>query len=488
MNSINRLLCLGTVLALALQACSCQERQDPQKDGPGDRRELSFTKGEISLEWEKTSFEVGIRCNFEYNVDFGCDWIGYDPDRKSTSSVLYLVAQENTSSAERSTQIKISDRTDRFFTKALTVKQSVNPTPKQRLSIVDKDATAQTKALLANLWAIAEKGFMFGHHDDLWYGRYWYNEQGRSDTKAVCGDYPAVCSIDFAPIMDNRYTESENAIRRRVILEARERGEVIIACAHLNNPLTGGDSWDNSNSGVVKGILTEGSEVRKTFLSWLDRLAEFALNLKDGDGNPIPVIFRPFHEQTQSWSWWGSSCTTESEFKELWQMTIRYLRDTKGVHNFLYCISPQMDGDYGDGTTDRLLFRWPGDEWVDVLGMDCYHGGNTVAFTKNLDAMTKLSLEKKKPCAVSETGKESFTDVDYWTRCILSPMEGKRVSMVVMWRNKYVGDNEADKHFFSVYPGHPSEEDFRTMYKEARSIFSGDLPAMYTLPDNIEIN
>lgn len=55
--------------------------------------------------------------------------------------------------------------------------------------------------------------------------------------------------------MDDRCEGNEaNAIRKRCILEARRRGEVIIACCHLNNPLTGGDSWDNSSAEVVRGI------------------------------------------------------------------------------------------------------------------------------------------------------------------------------------------------------------------------------------------
>ena len=37
----------------------------------------------------------------------------------------------------------------------------------KELSIVDKNATSETKALYSNLWAIQSKGFMFGHHDDL---------------------------------------------------------------------------------------------------------------------------------------------------------------------------------------------------------------------------------------------------------------------------------------------------------------------------------
>ena len=452
---------------------------------PKDSRSLTIEESTVTLGWEQAAFQVRLTANFDYTVTTDAEWIT-EESSTSTSTLRCFVAAQNPGNAPREAKIRFSDKDDRYYYKEVTVSQAANPVTKTVLHIVDKDATPETKALFANLWAIADKGWMFGHHDDLWYGRYWYDEAGNSDTKAVCGDYPAVFSVDFAEIMDNRYNSSANAIRRRVILEARERGEVILACAHLNNPKTGGDSWDNSSNEVVKEILTEGSATRTKYLSWLDRLADFALGLKDARGQLIPVILRIYHEHTQSWSWWGSSCTTDQEFVQFWQMTVRYLRDTKGVHNFLYSVSPQMDAVYSD-PKGRILFRWPGDEWVDFIGMDCYHGTNNSAFTSNLEALSAVSRDKKKPCGVTEDGKESFTESDFWTRYVLVPLEGKRVSMVTMWRNKYVGNNESDKHYFSVYPGHPSEEDFRTMYNDPRSLFSRDLPDMYTLPAGYEI-
>ena len=268
----------------------------------------------------------------------------------------------------------------------------------KELSIVDKNATSETKALYSNLWAIQSKGFMFGHHDDLWYGRKWYNEEGRSDTHDVCGDYPAVFSFDVAEIMDDRYQNPENEIRKRVALEAYERGEVLIACAHLNNPLTGGDSWDNSSNEVVKEILKEGSLTHLKFKTWLDRLANFALNLKGKNGELVPVIFRPYHEHTQTWSWWGSSCTTSDEFTSFWKFTVNYLRDTKNVHNLIYAISPQIDSVQG---RENFLFRWPGNDYVDFLGMDSYHGFSPVVLTTNMNTLSRLSKELKKPCGVT---------------------------------------------------------------------------------------
>lgn len=256
------------------------------------------------------------------------------------------------------------------------------------LTLSDPNATEETKALYSNLWAIQSKGFMFGHHDDLMYGRTWYGTEGGSDTKAVCGDYPAVYSFDFAEHIDDRHASDPDAqaLRLRCCREAYDRGMVLTSCIHINNPLTGGDSWDNSSNRVAAEILTEGSATNRTFKEWLDRLADIAHNLRGSDGKLIPVIFRPFHEHTQTWSWWGASCTT----------------------------------------------------------------------------------------------------TDYWTTNIHAPLTGRRVSMVVTWRNKY-DPMESGTHYFSVFPGHPSERDFVKMYNQENSFFCSDLPDMYTPAENVTV-
>ena len=358
------------------------------------------------------------------------------------------------------------------------------------LKLVDSNSTNETKAFYANLWNTQSKGVMFGHHDDLIYGRNWYNKSGRSDIKDVCGDYPAVFSVDFAEIMDDRSeTSTLNEARRRCILEARKRGEVITACCHLNNPLTGGDSWDNSNNQVVTQILEDGSSVSSKYKGWLDKLAHFVNNLKDENGALIPIIFRPYHEHTQSWSWWGKSCTTADEFITFWQFTINYLRDVKGVHNLVYAISPQMDGMQSQSD---ILFRWPGDDYVDFIGMDCYHGTYTDAFKNNLKNLEALSKEKMKPCGVTETGVEGIRKddgsdyTDYWTKEMLSPIIGREVSMIVLWRNKYDPQGQG-YHFYAPFKGQASTKNFVKFYQSYITLFSDDLPDMYAPVEGIEV-
>lgn len=482
---MNRIMGMSILVAAVslMAALSCTDAKE--QTGDSTKEKTITVQERVEIDHAGGQFSINVEANFEFQAEPLVDWIAFD---RIEGSRVWFTAQENEGREARTGKVKFNDPERSFFYKETRISQNYdkNPEVSMSLSIVDKNATAETKALYANLWQIATKGFMFGHHDDLWYGRYWYNKQGESDTKAVCGDYPAVFSVDMGPIMDNRYNDAENAIRRRVIIEAYDRGEVITMCCHLNNPHTGGDSWDNKSNDVVKSILTEGHATRTKYLQWLDRCADFANNLKGTDGKLIPIIFRPYHEHTQTWSWWGSKCTTEDEFIRFWRFTIEYLRDTKGVHNFIYAISPQMDEVYQDARA-RLTFRWPGDDYVDFLGMDCYHYSWKQAFKSNLDAMSKLSLEKNKPCGVTETGPEGFDWKDYWTDHILACAINQRVSMIVMWRNKYVGNNESDRHFYSVYPGHPSENDFRTMHASEITYFSNDLPDMYTMPQGYEV-
>ena len=364
------------------------------------------------------------------------------------------------------------------------------------LSMVDQYATLETRAMYSNLWAIKDKGFIFGHHDDLWCGRYWLGEEGRSDTKDVCGDYPGVLGVDFAELIDDRYANDPtiNGYKLKSVKQAYDMGMVTIVCLHMDNPLTYnktgadhnkvGGAWDNTDKTVVKQILTDGSVVQNTYKEWMDRLADIIKNLKGTDGKTIPVILRPYHEHNHTWSWWGSQCTTEQEFKSLWQWTVKYLRDTKNVHNVIYAISPQIDSQQSE---DEYLSRWPGDDYVDFLGMDCYQGINNSVFTSNLKTLSRISLDKKKPCGVTETGVEGFTKEKYWTENILAPMTGRKVSLLVTWRNKYVGTDDSDKHYYSVYKGHPSEKNFVEMYKADNTFFCHDLPDMYKMAENVII-
>lgn len=359
----------------------------------------------------------------------------------------------------------------RDFSQRLFVDQPIE------LSMVDPLATAETKALYANLYLISRQGTMFGHHDYPSYGIGWKGDRDRSDVKDLVGDHPAVYSLDMHRIDD---------VKISFVKEVYKRGGVSMLVWHQNNPLTEkagaqypiGTAWDNTK--VVDQILTEGSEMNIKYKKILDGVADALHAMKDDDGTPIPVIFRPLHEHTQKWNWWGSTATTDAEFVAFWRFIVHYLRDVKNVHNVIYAISPQMDEVY-ENAESRLLYRWPGSDYVDFLGMDCYHGRNAKAFYSNLKAMHKLSTFLGKPVGVTETGLENNHTADYWTSDVLKPLRSYPVSMVVAWRNERPG------HAYGPYPGDASADDFIQFYKDGFTLFESDLPDMYKMPHGVKV-
>lgn len=150
---------------------------------------------------------------------------------------------------------------------------------------------------------------------------------------------------------------------RRFIVRSFESGGVITISWHLNNPLTGKSAWDPA-PGTVTAILAGGSK-HDVYKSWLDKVAYFLNSLKTDKGVMVPVIFRPFHELNGSWFWWGKNHCSPAEIKALYRFTETYLRNDKNLHHLLYAFN--TDKFY---SKEEYMERYPGDEWVDVVGFD----------------------------------------------------------------------------------------------------------------------
>ena len=229
--------------------------------------------------------------------------------------------------------------------------------------------TPETEALLAGLKQTASKGIMFGHHDDTLYGIGWEGDEGRSDVKSVCGDYPAVISFDLGELeLDSAYSLDKVPFERirKEIVNQYQRGGLVSLSWHLRNPKTGGTAWDVSDSTVVRSVLP-GGECHEKFCGWLTTMARFLHSLQTDDGVKVPVLFRPWHENTGSWFWWGEKLCSVEEYKALWRLTVDSFRE-QGVDNALYAYSPTPD--VQDST--EYLVRYPGDDLIDVIGFDTY--------------------------------------------------------------------------------------------------------------------
>ncbi len=338
--------------------------------------------------------------------------------------------------------------------------------------------TTETEHLLKSLQSMPAKGFMFGHQDDTAYGIGWDGDADRSDVKSVCGDYPAVCGWDLGHIElgDDKNLDKIPFERiRQDIIAQYLRGGLNSVSWHLNNPLTGGDAWDVKTEGVVTSILPGGAK-HELFLSWMGKLATFLNSLTAPDGKKIPVLFRPWHEHTGSWFWWGKSHCTPQEYKELWKMTHDYL-SSHGVNNLLYAYSPGSEK-----TVDEYMERYPGDKYVDLLGFDCYPSAKPegtdeyrTLMTTVLTYLTQLGKEHSKPIAVTETGLEALPMATWWTEVLFPLLDKYPISYVLVWRNA----REKPNHYYAPYPGQASANNFVEFYNQSKTLFCKDIKSLY---------
>jgi hypothetical protein len=339
----------------------------------------------------------------------------------------------------------------------------------------DKEATHETARLFHNLNKLINKGIMFGHQDDLAYGVGWKYEAGRSDIHDVTGDYPAVygwelgrLELDWPHNLDSVPFDR----MRSMIKDGYERGGVITISWHLNNPLTGKTAWEPA-PGTVASILPGGAK-NELYKSWLDKVAAFMLSLKGNKGELIPVIFRPFHELNGSWFWWGKNNCTADELKQAYRFTESYLRDQKHVHNLLYAYNTDRFQ-----SKEEYLERYPGDEWVDIIGFDIYQRGkDNEAFVKDADHMLtmleEIAKEKKKIPALTEFGYGSVPDSTWWTSALWKTIAGHKIAYALAWRNAGMKPN-GTAEFYVPYKGQASAPDFVKFYDQPRSLFQKDV-------------
>lgn len=342
---------------------------------------------------------------------------------------------------------------------------------------IDPHATRATQALYANLKKITHQGIMFGHQDDALYGVGWKYDWNRSDIKSVCGDYPAVFGWELGHL-ELGHANSLDSVNfdtlRSRIKEVYRRGAVNTMSWHLNNPL-GGTAWDAKTTTAVESVLPGGAK-HAMFNEWLNRLAHFFLSLRDDHGKLIPIMFRPYHEMTGGWFWWGNQQCTTKQYVDLWRYTVNYL-EKKGVHNLLYIYSPT------DVSTSQAYFeRYPGDKYVDILGIDIYQDKGENASERyiadarrDLSFMAQAASQRHKVAVFSETGIYNVGINDWWTNELWKAIENIPIAYVLVWRNACDGPTQ----FFAPYPGQGSAQDFQAFKKNPKMIFESQLPNMY---------
>ena len=375
----------------------------------------------------------------------------------------------------------------------------VTPTPTVSIDVVtpqnvknymvDKNASTETVALFYNLRNLGKSKTLIGQQDAF---NSFYQNSGSSDIKKTTGNDPSILGSDFMFITDkdnpnnNWYVQQENKIIQDT-KDAYAKGMINTFCWHLREPYNeksfySADMTSEQRTDAFKS-LAPGGKFNDWYQKKLDKVASVVSNLKDTNGKQIPIIFRPFHEFDGNWFWWGASYCTAEEYISVYRFTVNYLRDTKNVHNILFAFSP--DNSYT--TPSSYLSRYPGDDYVDVLGMDNYGdfdnkgtSGASLANSK-LKLISDLAISKNKIAALTETGyrvTSTTPAINNWFSTYLYDAitnNNLQIAYVMFWNNTSSG-------YYVPTPGTSNVADFQNFTLKSKIILQNNISKMYSFP------
>ena len=324
--------------------------------------------------------------------------------------------------------------------------------------------TTKSQEFISILKARTGQGIMLGHQDALAYGSMWYGDAGRSDVKSVCGDYPAVIGWDLGNIELGSSLNVDSVEFKKIkeyIQITNDMGGVSTISWTASNPVR-----EQTEQNPVSLILTN-KHYKDLYLSYLDQLATFFINLKDKNNNPIPVIFRPFYNPNTTTHWWSTSHCSAEEYRKLWRLTADYLRKEKNVENLVWTFSL-----YDPSTLEEIQALYPGDEYVDIIGSSLYLEQDkdpdgkiyTKELNRSLALITELSNKRHKIAALTDTGMEGIKIPNYFSGLIYPIVSRYPISYILFGKNAWNIEN----HYHIPIPGHPASEDFFKFAKSPR--------------------
>ncbi len=171
--------------------------------------------------------------------------------------------------------------------------------------------------------------------------------------------------------------------------------------------------------------------------AWFDvrcqEIAGIINQLVDDNGQPIPIIFRLWHECEDSWQWWGAKYCSAEDYKKFFILTERLIKKNAPKSQILWCYCPdrywKTDSDY--------MTRYPGDAYVDILGFDDYSIGTTKAnlqeTIRKSRIVSNIACEKGKVSGLMETANSNEkTSNNFFKNYINKILADKQVSFSIV--------------------------------------------------------
>lgn len=279
--------------------------------------------------------------------------------------------------------------------------------------------------------------------------------------KTTGGKYPAILGLDLMEYTPSRVAHGSTSSAVEHAIEYWEQGGIVTFCWHWNAPekyITG--TWysafykEHTNIDLAKIMNGQDEEGYDLLMADIDAIAVQLQRLEDAG---VPILWRPLHEASGGWFWWGTAGA--EAYKELYILLYDRLTNEYGLDNLIWVWNGQ-DKDW-----------YPGDEYVDIIGEDIYPGEKvyTPQTAKYLEVLEYT--DARKMIILSENG--CMFDPD------LAIRDGAMWGSFCTWGGEFISGSDSLFVFSEQYT---EEYMLKKVYEHEHVITRDELPDLKNYP------
>lgn len=318
------------------------------------------------------------------------------------------------------------------------------------------------------------------------YGKYTISGQFSGDNegkdcrefkeiKKHTGKTPAILGLDVSNLSNSALSHGAGG-GDMVPLQAMDwynnENGIVSLCWHWYAPeknleKNGGAWWQGFYSeytdfDLAKALSGEDKEGYDSIIADLDHMAGVLKELADAN---VPILWRPLHEAAgdpkypgNAWFWWGSA--GKDAYIQLWKLMYDKFTNEYGLNNLIWVWNAQNPDWY------------PGDEYVDIMGYDCYPAERDSSSQKWYYDLVKSSTSTKKIIAMTENGSMFDPDGAF--------NDGTRWAWFSTWNGEFcIKDKQLSDQYTTF-------DEWNKIYNSERVLTLDELPNLKCYPMDTE--
>lgn len=276
---------------------------------------------------------------------------------------------------------------------------------------------------------------------------------------SVTNKYPAMIGLDISGMeIDCKCYSIEQAI------EWDKAGGIVNFCWHWLAPSQSGKRafyTEQTDFNLRKALKNTDSPEYKGLIADIDTISEQFKILQEHN---VPILWRPLHEASGRWFWWGDS--GPKYYKKLWDLMYDRMTNYHKLNNLIWVYNGQNS-------------RWyVGDDKCDIIGDDPYYRNNERKYYLKDTANSQRFMKNYK---TSQKKIIAMTENDFVPEINAMFNENTKWSMFCTWCRDFVckySSDENDEWSTTTPEYNPrctTAEELQAVYNDERVITLDDL-------------